>query len=145
MDAKTNSILKFLGVLLVSILGLWLINALLFGSGYGFNVGFRGNHEGGNFYMGYGYGYGFAGTLSVVLLFLIKVLFVLFVVGLVVGIGIAIKNYLFTAEDVEKIKCTFAGRKTVVIKETCSICGKELEQDWKVCPHCGKEITTQNI
>jgi len=82
---------------------------------------------------------GFVGTISALLLFLIKVLFVLFIVGLVVGISIAIKNYIFTAEDVAKIKSTFIGKKTVVIKETCSICGKELNDDWKLCPHCGKE------
>lgn len=86
-----------------------------------------------------GTGLGFTGTISVALLFLIKVLFVLFIIGLVVGIGIAIKNYIFTKEDVDKIKSTFTGKKTVVIKETCSICGKELNDDWKLCPHCGKE------
>jgi hypothetical protein len=91
-----------------------------------------------------GTGLGFAGTISALLLVLIKVLFVLFIVGLIVGIAIAVKNYVFTTEDIEKIKGTFTGKKTVVIKETCSVCGKELNGDWKVCPHCGeeKEINT---
>ena len=84
-------------------------------------------------------GLGFAGTISALLLVLIKVLFVLFIVGLVIGIAIAIKNYIFTKEDIEKIKGTFTGKKTVIIKETCSICGKELNDEWKLCPHCGKE------
>ena len=86
-----------------------------------------------------GTGLGFAGVISVALLFLIKVLFVLFIVGLVVGLAIAAKNYIFTKEDVEKIKSTFTGKKTVVIKETCSICGKEQENEWKVCPYCENE------
>lgn len=86
-----------------------------------------------------GTGIGFAGTFSLILLFLIKVLFVLFIIGLVVGIAIAIKNFIFTTEDVEKIKSTFTGKKTVIIKEVCSKCGKELNDDWKLCPHCGKE------
>lgn len=142
---KEFSILKYLGVLLITIFGLWLVYTLVQGTGYGINAGFRGNHEGGRFYMGYGYGYGVTGTIATLLLILIKVLFVLFIVGLVIGIAIAIKNYIFTAEDVEKIKCTITGRKTVVIKEVCSICGKELESDWKVCPHCGKDLKIQNV
>lgn len=83
-------------------------------------------------------GLGFVGIVSTLLVVLIKVLFVLFIVGLVVGIAIAIKNFIFTAEDVEKFKSTFTGKKTVITKETCSICGKELNDEWKICPHCGK-------
>lgn len=139
---KSNPIIKFLVAVVVGILGLWLIYALLFGTGNGFRVGFEGNHGGGYFYMGTGIG--LAGSLSFILLLLIKILFVLFVIGLVVSIAVAIKNYIFTTEDVEKLKGTFTGKKTVVIKEVCSICGKELEADWKVCPHCGKEIKNKN-
>lgn len=86
-----------------------------------------------------GTGLGFAGTISVLLLLLIKILFIVFIIGLVAGIVVAIKNHILTKEDVEKFKSTFTGKKTVILKETCSICGKELENDWKVCPHCGKE------
>jgi len=134
---KNNPVLKMLAVLFLGIIGLGLIHALLFGTGSGLSMGFRGNYEGGHMYMGTSLG--FAGTISALLLIFIKVLFVLFIVGLIVGIAIAIKNYIFTTEDVEKIKSTFTGKKTVVIKETCSICGKELNDEWKVCPHCGKE------
>ncbi len=140
---KDKPILKILVVLLVSILGLALIRELFFGTGYGSGIILRGNHEGGYIYMGTGLG--FAGTISALLLVLIKVLFVLFIVGMIVGIAIAVKKYVFTAEDVEKIKSTFKGKKTVVIKETCSGCGKELNDDWKVCPHCGKEKETKTI
>ena len=136
---KSYPILKLLLGLLVGIIGLWLIYVLLFGASYGINIGFRDNYGGGHMYMGTAAGMGFAGSLSLILLFLIKVLFVLFIIGLVVGIAIAIKNYIFTTEDVEKIKSTFTGKKTVIIKEVCSICGKELNDDWKLCPHCGKE------
>lgn len=131
-NGRSNPVLKLIAVSLIGILGLWLIYALLFGT----SIAYRG-HEGGYVYMSTGLG--FAATISTLLLFLIKVLFVLFIIGLVVGIAIAIKNYIFTAEDVAKIKSTFTGKKTVVIKEACSICEKELENDWKVCPHCGKE------
>jgi hypothetical protein len=143
MENKTNSLLKFLGVLLLSILGLWLIVTFVFGSGFGMGIGYTNHQVGGHMYMGYGYG--FTGMIAVLLLFIIKVLFVLFIVGLVVGIAIAIKKYIFTEEDVQKIKNTFVGSKTSGIKETCIICGKEVDQGWKVCPYCGKELTTQNV
>ena len=86
-----------------------------------------------------GTGLGFAATISTLLVIFIKVLLVVFIVGLVVGIAIAIKNYVFTADDVAKIRSTFTGKKTVVVKETCSACSIELENEWKVCPHCGKQ------
>ncbi|MCX8131842.1 MAG: zinc ribbon domain-containing protein [Clostridia bacterium] len=142
MTAK-NPIIKLIGVLLAVIIGLWLILVLINGTGSGFRIGFSGNHDGGHLYMGYGLG--LTGTISFLLLSLIKILFVLFIVGLIAGIAMAIKNYMFTAEDVEKIKGTFTGKKTAVIKEKCSTCGKELENDWKVCPYCGKEANNQNI
>ncbi|MCX7922273.1 MAG: hypothetical protein N3B21_09725 [Clostridia bacterium] len=88
-----------------------------------------------------GTGVGFAGTISVALLFLIKVLFVLFIIGLVAGIAVAIKNYLFTEEDVQKAKNAFLGKKTAKAKEKCPLCDKEVECGWKICPYCGQELT----
>lgn len=139
-----SSILKLLGSILLVIVFLWLIYTLLFSSGVGTNMGFRGGFEGGHFHMGAGLGYGTGtvGTISVLLLLLIKLLFVLFIIGLVIGIAIAVKNYVFTENDIQQIKSTFTGKKTVVIKETCTICGKELNDEWKVCPHCGKQKET---
>lgn len=140
-QSSGGKILKILGGILVIILGLWLIHALFFNSGNGLSIGIRGGYNGSHFNMGIGMGSGVgtAGTISFILMLLIKVLFVLFIVGLVAGIAVAISRYLFTAEDVQQIKSTFTGKKTVVAKEVCSICGKELEDEWKVCPHCGKE------
>jgi hypothetical protein len=141
------SILKLLGSIFLVIVGLWFIHALLYSSGFGMNVGFRGGYEGGhmNMNMGIGAGYGAAGTISVLLLFLIKVLFVLFIVGLVIGIAIAVKNYVFTGDDIQKIKSTFTGKKTVIIKEACVACSKELNDEWKVCPFCGNEKEIKNV
>ena len=147
MNKVTGSnILKFLGSLLLIIAGLWLIHVLLFPSGNSINFGFRGVYEGGHFQMSAGAGnmIGTMGTISFILLFLIKVLFVLFIVGLVIGIAIAVKNYVFTEKDIQQIKGTFTGKKTVIIKETCSICSKELNDEWKVCPYCGKEKEITN-
>ena len=88
--------------------------------------------------MGYAATGSLLGTTSFILLILIKVLVVLFIIGLVVGIAIAIKNYIFTEEDVKRIKCTLSGNKTA--KHTCSACGKELGNQWIACPYCGNEI-----
>lgn len=140
-QSSGSKILKILGGILLIILGLWLIHALFFNSGNGLNIGIRGGYNGSLFNMGIGMGYGIGtgGTISIVLMFLMKVLFILFVVGLAAGITIAVKNYLFTAEDVQQIKSTFTGKKTEVVKEVCSICSKELEDEWKICPYCGKD------
>lgn len=140
-QSNGSKILKLLGGILLIILGLWLIHALFLNSGNGVSIGIKGGYNGSHINMGVGMGYGVgtAGSISYILMLLIKVLFVLFIVGLVAGIGVAVTKYLFTAEDVQQIKGTFTGKKTVVVKEVCSICGKELEDEWKVCPHCGKE------
>lgn len=132
-----KSLLKFLAALVLGIIALWFLYAIVVGSGIGISV----YHGGGYEHMGYGFtGAGLAGTTSFILLLLIKLLFVLFVIGLVVGIILAIKNYIFTEEDVKKIKCAFAGQKKEAAKKPCSACGKELDEQWKVCPFCGNEI-----
>lgn len=83
-------------------------------------------------------------TISILLLLLIKVLFVLFIAGLVVGIIIAVKRHVFTEDDIQKIKRTFTGKQTEVIKEKCAVCEKEQDAEWKVCPFCGTEKTIIN-
>jgi len=132
-----KSLLKFLGSLIIGIIGLWLIYTIITGPG----VGSIGYHGGGYEHMSYGVsGASMIGTTSFILLLLIKLLFVLFIIGLVVGIALVIKNYIFTKEDVEKIKNTFVGNKTAAVKHTCNACGKVLDDQWKVCPYCGSEI-----
>ena len=81
----------------------------------------------------------YLGTVSYLLLLIIKVLFVVFVIGLAAGIIVWIKNNLFTEEDVKTIKCAFTTTKVVEIKELCAACTKELNSGWKVCPHCGTD------
>ena len=133
---KNNPILKLTVVTLIGILGLWLIYTLLFGGGYGVNYNYNGYHGGGHMY---GTGLGFGSTAAIWILLLIKVLFAVFVISLVVGLIIWIKNNIFTAEDVQALKDSFKGNSNRVNKETCTNCNKDLNSDWKVCPHCGKE------
>jgi len=85
-----------------------------------------------------GTGIGF--SIALLLNFLIKFLFVVFIVGLVGGLVIEAKNYIFTPEDVENFKSTFKGNKSIFNKQTCSLCGKDVTTEWKVCPYCSATI-----
>jgi len=80
------------------------------------------------------------GTLTILFLILIKVLFAAFVIGLVVGGIVFIKNTLFTEEEKAKFRVIFTGNK-VTQKKTCAHCNKEIKAEWKACPYCG--ITTE--
>lgn len=133
---RNNSITRLIVIALLGIFGLWLIYTLLVGPGLG--LGMRGYYGGGHMDMGIGIGFGYGSTLTYLLLLLIKVLFAVFVIGLVAGIIVWIKNNMFTSEDIETIKNTFTGNR-VNVKERCSICNRDMEAEWKVCPHCGKE------
>ncbi len=136
-----DSGLKLAVVSIIAIVILWFAHTLLVPNGFGVGINIRGNFRGnfGGEHMYSVSNYGVGSTFSFLLLFLIKVLFVLFIIGLVVGLVLFVKNNVFTKEDIAQIKGTFTSKKTEVIKEVCSICGKELNSDWKVCPHCGKE------
>ncbi|MDO9535227.1 MAG: zinc ribbon domain-containing protein [Bacillota bacterium] len=135
--SKTNesTIFKFIVVTIIGGFALWFLYTLIAGTGNGINMGFRGNYGGGYFYMGSGL------SISPILLLLVKFLFVLFIVGLAGGIFVFIKNYLFTKEDIEKIKSSFSSNTEQEANEesvTCSACGKEIDVEWKACPYCGE-------
>jgi hypothetical protein len=138
-EMRNDSTVRLITVTVLGILGLWFISTLLFGSGMGLGFGVSGNYGGGH--MGYGYGYGMnsGSTFAYLLLLLSKVLFAVFIVALVAGIIVWVKNNIFTSEDIETIKRTFKGNNTENQLEKCSACGKTIEAGWKLCPHCGKE------
>lgn len=81
---------------------------------------------GGGIYLG--------GAIASLLLILTKILFALFVIGLVGGLVVWIKYNIFTAEERQVIKGTFTGSCSK--KEVCRECGKELRAEWKACPYC---------
>jgi hypothetical protein len=91
------------------------------------------------------------GNTTYLLTILIKILFAVFVLGLIGGIIVWVKDYLFTPEDKATIRQTFIVNKQPVKVEVCSICGKEQHHEWKRCPFCGgeteivTEIITNNI
>lgn len=139
---KGNPLVKLVAVLAVALLGLWLLQTILFGAGMGIGYGYRGNYGGGHMYMTPGVGYGFSAVSLLILLS--KLLFAVFVIALVAAIVIWAKNNLFTAADFEAMKCSLKGNGVFTAKEKCNICGKEINADWKVCPHCGKELEINN-
>ncbi|MDF2941704.1 MAG: hypothetical protein K0S01_562 [Herbinix sp.] len=130
-----------LKVILFSVFGivlLWLAKEILFPANYlGFRFNINGNYGGDNMYMNGNYGVG-TGTFSVLLVFLIKFLIVVFVLALVVGLFMAAKNYLFTTQDINAFKGSFTPVEKS--RKTCDICGKTLESGWKVCPYCAAEV-----
>lgn len=132
---QKNSILKLILVSIVGIVILWLAQQLLFPTNY-FRFNIFGNYGGEHMYMN-NYGFGL-GTFSALLVFLIKVLFVLFVIALIVGLVMVAKNYLFTQQDYAAFKGGFTQAPRP--KKTCDICGKTLEDGWKVCPYCAAEV-----
>ena len=139
---KSNPLVKLIVVVALALLGLWLLQSVLFGAGMSTGYGYRGNFGGGHMYMAPGVGYGFSAVSLLILL--TKVLFAVFVIALVAGIFVWIKNNMFTSADFEAMKCSIKGNGVFTAKEKCGICGKEMNADWKVCPHCGKELEVNN-
>jgi hypothetical protein len=140
---KKDSTIKIIGVTAIVLIALWFLKAILFPTGYGMSVGYRMPA-----YMGYGsehgynYGYGinsFSGSAALLLAFLIKVLLIVFVIALLVGLVMIVKNHVFTQEDITSIKNSFTS-KSAKPNKVCTECKAPLNEEWKVCPHCGKEV-----
>jgi hypothetical protein len=118
---QKNSNFRLILISIVGIVILWLAKELLFPTNY-FSVNILGSYGGEHMYMnGNGYGFGL-GTFSVLLVFLIKVLFVLFVIALLVGLVMAAKNYLFTQQDYAAFKGSFTQAPRP--KKTCDVCSR---------------------
>jgi hypothetical protein len=97
------------------------------------------NIWGGKIFMGTGFGFGL--TIPFILTFFIKLLFIVFIIGLVGGLLVTVKNFVFTPEDIENFKAPFKGCcKTIAVKATCPVCGKEVKEDWRACPHCSTSL-----
>jgi hypothetical protein len=77
-NVKNNWLLRLLGVTIIGLLTLWLVKLVLFPTGFSAQINLGNNYGGGS--MNMGINYGAAGTVSFLLLLLIKVLFVLFVI-----------------------------------------------------------------
>lgn len=56
-------------------------------------------------------GFGLGASVSLLLTLLIKLFFVVFIIGLIGGLVVTAKNYLFTPEDIAAFKAPFKGTK----------------------------------
>lgn len=136
---KKDSAVKLIVLSATVLIVLWAVKVILFPVGYGMGINISTNYGGGRMYVGTGLGLGL--SIYSLLTFLINFLFIVFIVGLVGGLFVASKNYIFTAEDMQAYKAPFKGVSSEVkTKPTCITCGKELNEGWTTCPYCGTGI-----
>jgi hypothetical protein len=139
-NMKKDSALKIIGLSALILVALWFVKALLFPMGYGMSMNYSMPRYMGNGYEhGFNLNYSYNNSPALILGFLIKILFIVFVVALLAGLVMVIKNHVFTPEDINAIKSSFTGSVKKAAKP-CSECGKELNVEWKACPYCGKTV-----
>lgn len=135
---KKDSTIKIVSLSVVVLIVLLFIKAILFPTGFGIGINVRTNYGGGSMSMGTGLGFGL--SISLLLTYIIKFLSVILAIGLIGGVVVAVKNYIFTPKDIETFKAFFKGNKVTANKIICSECSKELNPDWKTCPYCCTSI-----
>lgn len=150
---KNDPILKGASVVVLVIAAIGLIYYLFTGL-FGFGGG---NMMGNGYNMMGSYGYGLNGFLGL----LLQILLFVFIVGLIVGVimyvkqifgaGITAKLSTLTTASQKYHKCTGCGKEVSDefkfcpncgenSKNSCVSCGLELKSEWKCCPACGKDI-----
>lgn len=164
---KPDNTIKTIGIAALGVIAFAVLYNLFLGgrSGFGFsmNYGGRMGHDG--MYAG-GYG-AMNGTdlnsiIASILNIALQLLWILFVIGLVVGAVLLFKKFLF--ED-KKLNLNFINKITdgytcphcntklaaefkfcpnckASLKDICAKCGKELQVGWVCCPNCGTEKGT---
>lgn len=124
---KNDPFVKAVSVIVASVLVIALI-AMLFSNIFG-GYGMMPNY---NYTMGTVGGFGLASML----IFLVKLLMFVSVVGLVASIIF----YIIQTPLNHSIGSIFNGTSKAAATFTCSKCGTEMKQDWKCCPNCGEEM-----
>lgn len=82
-------------------------------------------------------------TMSSVLVFLAKALVVVFVAGLVIGIGLeARKLYDKQRREKQESQEQEPVEQAPAADLICLECGRELATEWKLCPFCGAAKTS---
>lgn len=139
-----EKLIKTAGLIGLALLAFALVYNLLLGGGTGFG-----------FSLYYGRAFDLTGLLALISTLAVKLLWVVFIVSLIIGIVLVLKNHLLENKDFN-ICCLIEGGSTcpkcgakvkenykfcpscqASLKETCSKCGQELKADWKCCPTCG--------
>lgn len=127
---KADPILKTTAIVLLSIL-LFGILAMIANSIFGSN-GVYVMPSSYNYNMNYGFG------LTGIIIFLVRFLLTISIIGLVVGIIVLfVQNKDKFNFDAARY---FKSEKTSCVK--CEKCGCDIKSDWQCCPKCGQDIET---
>lgn len=153
MNEQKNQLKKF-GVILIGLVFVWYVfNNLLLG-GRSVSYGHMGGYT--------NVGLDLQGLLAGILVFAIKILWLLVLVGILVGMYQLIKKYVFEENfnlspfinkitgSVEEYSCPnceeklsqdfkFCPKCKQSLRNQCTKCGKELLAGWNCCPSCGTE------
>lgn len=150
-DPNKDAIFKGVGAIVLGLVVLALVYNVFFTPQMPFGMGgtAAGMHGGmdmngmsmGQGYMGTGFGISLGSILAGILIILIKLLSILLVVGLVLGIWVVVKDYLFPGGQ-----NPFAGltQSFVQPKMNCPKCGSSVDTKWDYCPDCGQHLTKEN-
>lgn len=136
---KNDPILKTLVTIILAVIALGItvhvFNGILGGGSYAGGMRNNGGYYGYGMYAASGF------SLTGVLVFLIKLLLSISIIGLIVGIGAyLLQNNNLSLKSFNFFNTTTAGNtQTAVVKEFCKNCGAEMKEQWKCCPLCGQE------
>ena len=142
-DSNQDSIIRSAVTILLGLLVFALIYNVFFGAGIipgGENAGM---HQAGMAEMDMGTGslatgvsFSLGSLLAGILAILIKLFSWILVIGLIVGIWIVLRDYLFVDGDnpFAAIANNFAGQK-----KSCPQCGSKVNSNWAYCPDCGQQ------
>ena len=133
---KKVSAIKIIFISLAALLVLCFITVILFLTEYGIRINFSGNLLRVYEHIQNGY----QGTISLLLIIFIEVLFAVLIVGFLIALILFTKNNAFTQEGAAASKGAFSEKKHEA-KKICSECGREINPEWDACPHCGKKFT----
>lgn len=147
-DPNKDALVKSVGTILLGIIVLALVYNVFFSAGPGMGYGYQGGMEmSGGSHMGYGgmsgptgYGLDFSlgSLLAGILVILVKLLSILLVVGLVIGVWLMVKEYLFADGENPLAALTMGMSKN---KMSCPKCGSSVNSKWDFCPDCGVTLT----
>jgi endogenous inhibitor of DNA gyrase (YacG/DUF329 family) len=80
------------------------------------------------------------GTISLILVFLVKIFIFLLIITMLVGLFMSVKKFIFSKEDLSAYRNTFSSGARM--SQHCTTCGMKVKHDWKVCPYCGNDLSS---
>ena len=145
-DSNQDATIRSVATILLGLLVFALIYNVFFGAGIIPGVGNAGMHQtemmgmvsGGTGTLAAGVGFNLSSLLAGILALLIKLLSWILVIGLIVGIWIVVRDYLFVDGDnpFTAISNNLAG-----MRKSCPQCGSKVNPNWTYCPECGQPLT----